>query len=79
MTIDHQFQPPLCRRRGLTTPLHPQKRPGTEIMADTKTAELSAIGVSIWLDDLSRDAYRRRLQSAGAAGLLTTAAPTSGP
>jgi len=24
-------------------------------MADSKTAELSAIGVSIWLDDLSRD------------------------
>ncbi len=35
-------------------------------MADTKTAELSAIGVSIWLDDLSRE----RIESGGLQKLI---------
>ncbi len=35
-------------------------------MADTKTAELSAIGVSIWLDDLSRE----RIDSGGLQKLI---------
>jgi transaldolase len=35
-------------------------------MADTKTAELSAIGVSIWLDDLSRE----RIDSGGLQRLI---------
>jgi transaldolase len=35
-------------------------------MADSKTAELSAIGVSIWLDDLSRD----RIVSGGLQSLI---------
>jgi len=35
-------------------------------MADSKTAELSAIGVSIWLDDLSRD----RIVSGGLQQLI---------
>jgi transaldolase len=37
-------------------------------MADSKTAELSAIGVSIWLDDLSRD----RIVSGGLQELIDT-------
>src|SRR3954452_5097474 len=35
-------------------------------MADSKTAELSAIGVSIWLDDLSRE----RIASGGLQELI---------
>ena len=37
-------------------------------MADSKTAELSAIGVSIWLDDLSRE----RIESGGLQNLIDT-------